>query len=208
MTWFGRLTAVVLLLILIFLGKNIWSEWMVSFITAKDTARPADALLIEDWKYPHASLIRAALNMQSQGLGKQLFFVEYLPSRDPRADLEIPPYYHEMLDLYFKGGGVDPKLIQRVPVELKEPVTWNTAFSVMDTLSSRGYRSMILLTPWHHSRRSCDVYTIAGKKKGIEVSCKPADGWVVKETWLRSHAGMSAVFGEVIKRIYYILRIS
>jgi len=208
-TWFGKLTLLLLLLICVFLTRNFWLRCATSFITAKDTTRQADAILIEAWKYPHRSLIRASLELQSQGLGRRIFFVEYRPSRaGSTADMEIPRYYHEMLDLYFNGEGVDPKAVERIPVELKDPVTWNTAFDVTDALAARGCRSIIILSPWHHSRRSCDVYTTAGKKKGIEVFCRPVESGIRKDNWWRSHVGMSTVLGEVIKRIYYMLRIS
>ncbi|MBA4417762.1 MAG: hypothetical protein C0392_07610 [Syntrophus sp. (in: bacteria)] len=147
--------------------------------------------------------------MKTQGMGKALFFVEYVPSQsNSMTDLEFPRYYHEMLDLYFKSENVDPKQVERITMELKDPVTWNTAFAVMDALSRKGYRSMIIVSPWHHSRRSCDVYTIAGAQKGIEVSCKPVEGGLNRHNWWKSHVGMSVIFGEVVKRIYYIFRIS
>jgi len=209
LTWFSKLVVALFLLFLVFLSRNFWLNCATSFITARDTARQADAILIEGWKYPHGSIIRASLELQSQGIGKHLFFVEYLPFHTSSAtDLEIPRNYHEMLNLYFKSDNIDPKMVKRIPVELKDPVTWNTAFAVMEALAAQGYRSMILVSPWHHSRRSCDVYTIAGKKKGIEVTCRPVEGGLRKDNWWKSHVGMSTVMGEVVKRIYYIFRIS
>ena len=209
LTWFGRLSTVLLLSVLIFLGWRIWLNWSTSFITARDTACKSDVVLIEGWKYPHNSIIRASLELQAQGLAKYLVFVEYLPSHiNSITDLEFPRYYHEMLDLYFKSEGIDPQHVKRIPVELKDPVTWNTALAVTDALAAQGYRSMILATPWYHSRRSCDAYTIAGKLKGINVTCKPVEGGLNKHNWWKSHVGMSMIFGEVVKRIYYIFRIT
>lgn len=210
LTWIGKFAIAILLLVLAFLGRHTIFNLAVSFITAKDTARHSDAILMEGWKYPHGSIIRAALKLQKDGMGKDLFFVEYPYSKAKTGtDLEFPRYYHEMLNLYFKGEGVEPDRVGRIAIELKDPVTWNTAFCVMDELAAKKYASMIIVTPWYHSRRSCDVYTVAGKRKGIEVTCKPVDsGGVSRENWWRSHMGMGVVFGEVIKRIYYIMRIS
>jgi|GEM_PF-802947 len=209
LTWFGRFIGLFLLLVIIFLTRGIWKDAIVSFITAPDTTSKSDAILIEGWKYPQGAVLRAAIKLKEDGMGKTLFFVEYLPSSEISiTDLEIPLLYHEMLNLYFKSERVDPDMIERIPVELKDPVTWNTAFSVMKALSDRGYRSMIIVSPWAHSRRSCDVYSIAGKKRSIEVTCKPVEGGISKDNWWRSHMGMSMVLGEVIKRIYYMFRIS
>lgn len=209
LTWLGRFVVLFVMLAIIFMSRNIWMNAILSFITARDTATYADAILIEGWKYPQQAVLKASIQLKKSGKGKTLFFVEYLPSdKMSITDLEIPPYYHEMLDLYFKGERVEPNQIERITVELKDPVTWNTAFAVMKTLSERGYGSLIVVSPWPHSRRSCDVYTIAGKKQGIEVTCKPVEGGLRKDNWWKSHMGMALVFGEVVKRIYYMLRIS
>jgi hypothetical protein len=205
----GALLLVFILIFVIFLSRHTLARVIPSFITAKDTARTADAILIEGWQYPHGSTLRTSVQLKEQGIGKDLFFVEYAPSAaSSMTDLEFPRYYHEMLDLYFESENIDPKQIQRIAVELKDPVTWNTTFSVMEALSQKGYRSMILVSPWLHSRRSCDAYTIAGKRRGIEVFCKPVEGGLNRHNWWKSHVGMAAIFGEVIKRIYYIFRIS
>ena len=209
LTWFSRFIALFLLFFIIFLTRGIWKDAITSFIIAPDTTKKSDAILIEGWKYPQGAVLRAAIKLKEDGIGKTLFFVEYLSSSEASiTDLEIPLLYHEMLNLYFKSESVDPGNIERIFVELKDPVTWNTAFTVMKALSDRGYRSLIIVSPWAHSRRSCDVYSIAGKKRNIEVTCRPVEGGIRKDNWWRSHMGMSMVLGEVVKRIYYIFRIS
>ncbi len=209
LTWPGRIAAILLFLLVIFLSRHMWTQGILSFITAQDTTRSADAIVIEGWKYPHGSILRASLQLKTRGIGKDLFFVEYLPSpANSMTDLEFPRYYHEMLDLYFKSEGVDPKEVQRIAMELKDPVTWNTAFAVMEALSQKNCRSMILVSPWYHSRRSCNVYTIAGKRKGIGVTCKPVEGGLNRHNWWKSHVGMTVIAAEVVKRIYYFFCIS
>jgi hypothetical protein len=94
-----------------------------------------------------------------------------------------------------------------IPVLTRDPVTWNTAVAVIEAITAQGHHSMILVSPWHHSRRSCDAYTKAGKQKGVTVYCKPFEESLNKNNWWKSDAGLSTVFGEILKRIYYIVKI-
>jgi len=193
---------------MIFGGKTLWLNLVASFITAKDTTRPAEAIVIEHWNHPSKSSIQTAFNLISEGLGKVIFITEYSFTRgETIGGIEIPLYYSEILSLYFQSEGFDIKKVQRIPIKVRDPITWNTANDVIDFLKNNGYVSMILITPWYHSKRSCDVYSTIGKDKGISVFCKPIEGGIGRRDWWKSHNGLDAVFSEVAKRVFYLVAV-
>ncbi|MCX8023362.1 MAG: hypothetical protein N2745_11390 [Syntrophorhabdaceae bacterium] len=207
-TWIGKFSILILMLILFFGMKGLWLNVITSFVTAEDTTKKAEAIVIEHWNRPSRSSINTAFRLLSEGIGKAVFVTEYSFTKGkPVNGIEIPRYYREILALYFKSEGFDIGQVTMIPVTVKDPVTWNTANDVTDFLKHQGITSMILLTPWYHSRRSCDVYLELGKGKGITVFCKPVEGEINRENWWRSHNGLDAVFSEVAKRLFYIVAV-
>ena len=75
LTWFSRFIALFLLFFIIFLTRGIWKDAITSFIIAPDTTKKSDAILIEGWKYPQVAVLRAAIKLKEDGIGKTLFFV-------------------------------------------------------------------------------------------------------------------------------------
>jgi uncharacterized SAM-binding protein YcdF (DUF218 family) len=202
---------VVLLIILpsIFLTRYVWFGCAASLITARDTSRRCDVIVFESWGYPQRYVMNAAFGLQKNGLGKNMYFTEYVPNEQATmSDVEIPKFYRQMLELYFESEGIDDTKIYHVPVTPKDPVTWNTAVTVIDSIANHGYRTMLLVSPWYHSQRSFEVYVKAGRRRGVEVYCKPAEGGMTRSNWWQTHAGMTLVFGEVVKLIYYQFRMT
>lgn len=202
----GTLALGLFLVLLIYSSWSFWLNFASSFITAKDTSYPADAIVIESWSYPNRLSIKASFQLQSKGFGKSIFLTEYFPSGSSyQAYMETSKRYHEKINLDFKSEGIESGEVKRIHVEKKRPVTWNTALTVTEALSAQGYHSMILVSHWHHSRRSCDAYAKAGEQKGIKVFCKPVECDLSKDTWWKSSTGLSTVFGEIAERIYYLI---
>ena len=207
-TWLGKLLIGLLLILLVYGSSNFLLDQATLFISAKDTTSPAEAIIIENWQYPKESSIRTSLKLLSGGMGRTIFLTEYPFSKsNTLSDTISPPYYYDILSLIFKGEGYDFRKVRMIPVLARDPVTWNTALTVMETIAKEGYSSMILVSPWYHSRRSCDAYTKAGKQKGIAVFCKPVEGYPEKNNWWKSDIGLSTVFAEIVKRIYYLFRV-
>jgi hypothetical protein len=207
-TWLGKLLIGFFLFLLVYVSRGLWLDYATSFISAKDTASPADAIVIENWNYPARINIKVSLQLLSDNMGKTIFVTEYPFSKSNTLSGAIsPPYYYDILSLLFKGEGYDFGKVKMIPVLTRDPVTWNTALTVIETIAAQGCRSMILVSPWHHSRRSCDAYTKAGEQKGVKVFCKPVEGYPRKDDWWKSDIGLSTVFSEIIKRIYYMAKV-
>jgi hypothetical protein len=205
-TWLGILTVSFLLVLIAYLSRNLWLNSASSFITAKDTSCPADAIVIEGWGYPNEPSIRTSFQLLSSGFGKTIFLTEYFPTGSSHlTGTETSKDYQKMLDIYSRSEGVEPERVKRISVRKKRPVTWNTALTVTEAFAARGYNSMILVSHWHHSRRSCDAYAKAGEEKGIKVYCKPVECGLGKDNWWESLSGWSTVFGEIVERLYYLL---
>ena len=202
----GALALVLIFVLLIYMSRSLWLNCASSFITAKDDVHPADVIVIESWEYPNELSIRTAVQLQSSGFGKSIFLTEYFSSGYSYITyMEASQDYHEKLDLYLKNEGIEPKDLKRIFIPKKRPVTWNSAHAVMKALASQGYHSMILVTHWHHSRRSCDVYSKVGEQENIKVLCKPVGCSVGQNNWWKSSAGLSTVFREIAERVYYLL---
>ncbi len=207
-TWQGKLLIVLFLFLLMYGSHSFLLNYAVTFISAKNTVSPAEAIVIENWQYPARMSIKASLQLLSNNMGKTIFVTEYPFSKsNTLSGAKSPPYYYDILSLLFKGEGYDFGKVKMIPVLTKDPVTWNTALTVVETVAAQGYRSMILVSPWHHSRRSCDAYTKAGGQKGVKVFCKPVEGYPGKEDWWKSDTGLTTVFSEIIKRIYYMVKV-
>ena len=208
-TWLGKLVIGLFLISLIYGSSGFLLDRATSFVSAKDTTSPADAIVIENWYYPSSTSMRTAFQLLSKGFGRSIFLTEYFFSNSNYiTGAEIPSYYHEILELYFKSEGFDFGQVKRINVPAKDPVTWNTAKAVIETLTAQGYHSMILVSPWYHSRRSCDAYARIGSEKGMKVFCKPAEGALRRDNWWKSDTGLSTVFSEIIKRIYYLFNVN
>lgn len=208
-TWLGKLAIGLFLILLMYGGRGFLLDWATSFVAAKDTTSPADAIVIENWSYPSRMSISTSFQLLSNGFGRSIFITEYSFSNSHSiTGIESSPYYNEILDLYFKGEGFDFAKVKKIHVELKDPVTWNTAVTVIEILAAQGYHSMILVSPWYHSRRSCNAYTKIGKQKGVAVFCKPYEEDIMKDNWWKFHSGLSTVFDEIMKQIYYLFKIT
>ena len=195
----------ILLVFLVYLSRSFWLNSAMSFITAKDTASPADAIVIESWVQPNKLSVLAAFQLQSDGFGKSIFLTEYFSSGSSAADANTLLTDPEKLNYYSKSEDVESGKMKQIAVENKRPVTWNTALTVTETLAAQGFQSMILISHWHHSRRSCEAYIKAGKLRGIEVFCKPVECGLGKDNWWKSSEGLSTILREIAERIYYLL---
>ena len=191
---------------MIYFCRSFLLNSIILFITVKDTTCPAGAIVIESWSYPHKASIKAAVQQQSKDSGSIIFLTEYFPSGSSLAAfIESSQDHRRNLNLYLEAEGLQPDKVLRIYVEQKRPITWNTADTVIKTLSGRGYRSMVLVSHWHHSRRSCEVYSKMGKEKGITVYCTPIECDLKMDSWWNSSNGLSTVFREILERVYYLL---
>jgi hypothetical protein len=203
--WPSILVIGLFLVFLAYLSRSFWLNSAASFIAAKDTTRPADAIVIESWGEPNELSVKIAFQLQSEGFGKSIFITEYVSSHSSPTGVNTSKPDLENLNFYSQSKGVEPGKTQKIIVKYKRPVTWNTALAVTEALAARGYHSLVLISHWHHSRRSCDAYAKAGKQRGIEVFCKPVACGLEKDNWWKSQEGLSTVFREIAERIYYLL---
>lgn len=203
-TWLGWIVIVIALVGFTYLSRQIWFDLASSIITAKDTSRKAEVVVFECWEYPEVQMLRTAYRMKEQGMAGKIFFVEYLPSENnTMMGINVPKHYREMLGLYFESVGYDMNTAESIPFALKDPVTLNTALAVTDTLAKRGYKSMLLLSPWYHSERSKRSYEIAAKRHDMLLFCKPIESGLNRDNWWKTHSGMTRVGSELVKLVYY-----
>lgn len=207
LTFVGWIVVLFFFVLILVLSRGILVSWINSYLTADGASGSIDAVVFESWGYPQRFVLNDVFVIQRNRPDASIYFTEYLPSDLTTAtDAEVPRYYHQMLDLYFQSEGIDASKVLRIPVEMREPVTLNTARTVVDTLHRRGCKSFVLVSPWYHSNRSFKVYRNYASEKGIIVYCKPSEGGITRSNWWTTHAGLSTVLGEVVKSIFYVFK--
>jgi hypothetical protein len=98
----------------------------------------------------------------------------------------------------------EPELI---PVREEEPITFNVSVQIGEKLKSEGIRSVILVTPGFRSKRDFLIYQKALFGLGVKVSCLPVFGPKTPENWIRSWHGVQEVGMQMVKLVYYRVRL-
>ena len=167
----------------------------------------ADVVVLEGSEYVDRDLLARAANMVSLGKARRMVVVlhqtsscEFL-SADLNATLSVA---RKALD----GLGLDETNCRVIITSSHHPVTLTAATEVMKILSGEGVRSVILVSPGFHARRSWLVYQSIGEPFRIKIYPHASfDGHNHGlDKWWTQYHGVSDFIEQVLKLTYYRVR--
>ena len=171
---------------------------ITKFIVSEDVPQPMRQMVIENWVEDIDMFEEARPIWESVGKPEvcTIMFDKYY--RDPRKR------HAAMLTAW--SAGLDTSSLFLIPVPMKDPKTLNIARAVLDTARSRGWKEVTILTLNMHSARSRKAYELAAKPYGITVRVVTiTKEGVTPENWDKTSVGLTMVFSELVKKIYYEL---
>lgn len=119
------------------------------------------------------------------------------------------PYFVERAVEELQRGGVPAQSIEVLPRAVN--ATYDEAVLLREYATTRGVRSLLVITSGYHSRRALWTLRRVFGGSGVEVglSAAPAGGQTpAPATWWLSATGWHLVAGEYLKFIYYWARYS
>jgi hypothetical protein len=204
----GRIFALIFIVGLIyFLAGNWLLQSFHSILVAEDKIQGQyDAAVIECWTKPQSTMIKIADSLFQKKLVKDIYIThfKYEPGKF-YAGGEVPKYIDKIINLYIYEYSPDTSLFKKIPIEPKDPITFNLASQVFQHLKSKGYKRIILISESYHSYRSKLAFEKAFENSGVQIATIPAELGITKETWWNTDSGLSTTFSEFIKLIYYRL---
>jgi hypothetical protein len=190
-----------IVLTFLFLAAASWPlvrAGITALTVSEDPLQPVQRVVIENWVEDPDMFEEARPILESVGKPEvcTIMFDKYY--RDPRK--------RQAAMLNARSAGLDTSKLFLIPVPMKDPKTLNIARAVLDTAHSRGWKEVTILTLNMHSARSRKAYELAAKPYGItiRVFTLTKEG-VTPENWDKTSVGLTMVFSELVKKIYYEL---
>jgi uncharacterized SAM-binding protein YcdF (DUF218 family) len=116
------------------------------------------------------------------------------------------PRFVELAAAELQRGGVPAESI--TVLDARPTSTHDEAAAVRAYAAERDFRTLLVVTSSHHSRRALWTWRRVFRGSGVRVGLEPAEGartpgaW----TWWLSAAGWRQVAGEYVKMGYYVVR--
>jgi hypothetical protein len=204
----GRFFSLILIISLIYLLTGNWLlKSFHSILIADDKIQGQyDAAVIECWTKPQSTMIKIADSLYHKKIIKEIYIThfKYEPGNFYPGG-EVPKYIDKIINLYIYEFSDDTSRYKKLPIQPKDPVTFNLAKQVFENLKDKKYRKIILISESYHSYRSKLAFEKVFQNSGTEISTIPAEMGITKENWWESDTGLSTTFSEFIKLIYYKL---
>jgi hypothetical protein len=200
-TWRGAmalLAAGLLFLGLAFTCRSAWLPLIAGQLVYEGPVAPADALVVENYGHDYLAFERAA-ELMHEGYAHRVFVPVFIFRNPDRPGLVSGGFAEVMI----RVAGLEN--VQLVPVQEREPITLSVARQVAETLVREKVRSVIVVSPFLRSARSCRVYRQVLEPKGIEVCCQASSGNRSASNWWHSLHGIQEVGLELVKYWYYRL---
>ena len=208
LTWKGRLVAVAIL-VGAALGPARWVLPAVGGAVVVDDrpSTPADLIVAEVTENPSFAVLRHAEELRRAGLAPRVALTRYVAGpRLARAGVVLPPVFDRILAAYTDAAGLPDSALATIPIEVDDPVTWNTARQVVDYCAAAGVRRLIVVGQPFHSRRSSWSYRHFADARGIDVRMSPAWSGMTAGNWWQTKDGVLLVGQEAAKAVGYRLR--
>lgn len=165
-----------------------------------------DAVILESWNAPQSIMLKVADSLYKSKIVQQIYITHFKPnSIGFYSGGSVPKYINEIINLYILEFSTDTALYKKIPIEPKDPVTLNLANQVSEFLKSKNYKRLIVISEAIHSQRTRLAFKKVFKSSGIEVATIPVESGSTKYNWWKTDIGLSSVFSELIKLIYYLL---
>lgn len=200
------LIILIISLLYIILGELILKSFYNLLISKDEIDGKYDALVIESWITPQSAMIKIADSLYRKGVVKDIYITHFKPeaNRFYSGGL-VPKFIEQIINLYVLEFSEDTSLFKKIPIIPDDPITINLAFQVADRLKSENYKRIVVLSESYHSQRTRKSFLKAFENSGIEVTTIPVELGITKDNWWKFDSGLSNIFSETIKLIYYQL---
>ncbi len=163
-----------------------------------------DAVVLECWLKTHSTMIKTADSLYQNNIVKDIYITHFKSnSKKFFSGGEVPKFINEIINLYVLEYSKDTLRFQKIPIEPADPITLNLAYQTLKYLKSKNYKRVIIISESYHSQRSRLAFKKASEKFGIETTTIPAELGITKYNWWKSDIGLSTIFSEMFKLIYY-----
>jgi hypothetical protein len=188
-------------LIVIFLLRNQILFSLGSFLVY-DTGEvyKADVVILEE-DVNSKEALKYCLDLYGNGFCKEIWAVKIVDTSTIYSDEE----YLSFINSVIESAGYDLK-IKYFIFDVEHPVTLNKSLQILDSLKSKNYSDVILVTNAFHSKRSYKVYEKILPPEGISIQSKVYYSKVRLEDWYKNSYGLRYVFPEYIKYVYYVFK--
>lgn len=181
-----------------FASRSAWLPRIAGQLVYEGPVAPADALVVENYGHDYLAFERAA-ELMHDGYADRAFAPVFIFRNPERPGLVSGGFAEVMI----RVAGLEN--VQPVPVQEQEPITLTVARQVAETLVREKVRSVIVVSPWLRSARSCRVYKQVLEPMGIHVYCQASSGNRSASNWWHSLHGIQEVGLELAKYWYYRL---
>ena len=195
-TWKLRLLALGFVAFVVWVTRSVWSVQVGRSLVCSEQIGHSDGLLLDNFDPDYLVFARSAA-LQKDGVADKVF-VPVQVSDDP----EMPPSVSEGITELIAREAHVPK-IERIPIQINEPVTLNAANQIRDFLTGDHVKSVVLVSPAFRSRRSFLIYNAVLRPAGIQVGCAPVFGITTVHNWMKTWHGMQSVALQFFKLQYY-----
>ena len=195
-TWKLRLLALVFVVFVVWVTRSVWSVQVGRSLVCPEQIGHSDGLLLDNFDPDYLVFARSAA-LQKAGIADKVF-VPVEVSDDP----EMPPSVSEGITELIAREAHVPK-IERIPIQINEPVTLNAANQIRDFLTGDHVKSVVLVSPAFRSRRTFLIYNAVLRPAGIQVGCAPVFGMTTVHNWMKTWHAMQSVALQFFKLQYY-----
>lgn len=195
----GLITLLILLVILLLRNPILYS---IGSFLVYDTGEisKADIVILEEDVNSKEGL-KYCLDLYTKGFCKEIWAVKIVDTSMIYTDEQYLKFINSVVD----SSGYKVKLKYFI-FDVEHPITLNKSLQVLDSLKSKNYSSVILVTNAFHSKRSYKVYNKIFQPNNISIQSKVYYSKVRLDGWYTNSYGLRYVFPEYIKYVYYTFR--
>lgn len=197
-TWKLRVFLLFLLIVFVLATGRFWLLLMSESLVHEDQMAPSDVILVESWENPFLAGLSHAATLQHDGYAGHAIVIRLIPRNNELISSDAT---ERIWQLYCMSAGLrNPEV---VAVNQVEPITLNMARQIGKLLMGSPIRSVTLISPLFHSKRSLLSYREILEPLGISVRCTPISGAIDRYYWWKTNHDMLMVIEEFLKLQYY-----
>jgi hypothetical protein len=196
-----KLIILLLLLLVIFFSYEEILTSVSYFLVKEDKQFEfADALLVEE-DFANKNALDFCHNLFKEGKCKEIFMVKVINKSSIYSDRQYEYLLKKTIDsLYYNMP------LTFINLDIEHPITLNKSRIIIDTLNSRNFKKIILVTSGFHSKRSFLTYKKYFKDTDIKLSVFVYYSNYTPNNWWKNIEGFREVITEYLKLVYYWLR--
>ncbi len=200
--WKGICVFLFLIIILIFIFRVTILMRAGQFM-APEGNYIADVAILEGTEFIDRSMVRSGMNLLLSGKVKRIIVVLHriAPSDRPFAFNEDYPH---LVKKEMETLGLKERDFTIIVTHIHEPITLTAARGALEAISKEGVRSVILLSPGFHTRRSYLIYQYLSNPFQIKIFPSACFKSYQLDHWWSQENGWRDFITEFLKLVYYI----